>query len=152
MEAFWTKVKKTKKCWLWTANKNKAGYGKIKIKQKTRLAHRVSWEIHFGPIQDGLFVCHHCDNPTCIKPDHLFLGTSLDNMRDKIKKGRATNLTGAAVSNPGEKNPAAKLTIKQVDEIRNNYKNEDISQSSLAKYFGVSQTMISNIVRRQNWK
>lgn len=90
-ERFWLYVEKTDNCWTWTGATNKDGYGQINSRNATRriLAHRLSWMIHFGGIPSGLFVCHACDNPPCVRPDHLFVGTAMDNMRDMIKKGRA---------------------------------------------------------------
>jgi hypothetical protein len=90
-ERFWAKVRKSEGCWEWVGSKIPKGYGNIGISYrppKSALAHRVSWEIHFGPIPGGMFVCHHCDNPGCVRPDHLFLGTNLDNIRDSESKGR----------------------------------------------------------------
>ncbi len=88
MERFFQKVSKTDNCWLWLANKDNDGYGRIKIKGKTLLAHRVSWNIHFGQIPEEMNVLHRCDNPPCVNPLHLFLGTVLDNVRDRDSKGR----------------------------------------------------------------
>lgn len=85
---FWSKVQKTDDCWLWRATRFPKGYGQIKIKGRRRLAHRVAWELTNGPIPDGLQVCHHCDNPPCVRPDHLFLGTQSDNIQDAVSKGR----------------------------------------------------------------
>jgi hypothetical protein len=80
---FWNKVTKTKKCWIWNAA-NKDGYGRFGRKY----AHRISFEWHIGKIPEGLFVCHHCDNPSCVNPEHLFVGSNLDNVLDMISKGR----------------------------------------------------------------
>ena len=87
-DRFGTKVQSGSGCWEWTGTRTKRGYGQLGVSGKTKWAHRVSWEINNGPIPDGLFVCHHCDNPPCVRPSHLFLGTHQDNMRDMAEKGR----------------------------------------------------------------
>ena len=87
-ERFFKYVKKTNTCWVWTGCRVSNRYGNILINGKHTLAHRYSYELHKGKIANGLYVCHKCDNGLCVNPDHLFLGTQLDNMRDMIKKGR----------------------------------------------------------------
>jgi hypothetical protein len=93
MERFWKKVNKTDGCWLWTATRI-GRYGGFRFEGRSRTAHRVSWELAFGPIPDGLQVLHHCDTPLCVNPQHLFLGTPLDNARDRDSKGRGYNGEG----------------------------------------------------------
>ena len=91
-ERFWAKVEiiPFHGCWEWTASQNRLGYGLIHEKRRMLKAHRVSWELHYGKvIPAGLFVCHHCDNPGCVNPSHLFLGTNTDNLRDMSAKGRS---------------------------------------------------------------
>lgn len=85
---FWKKVYKTETCWLWTAGKDKDGYGKFWLDEDTIRAHRVSWEMHNGPIPEEMDVLHSCDNPPCVRPSHLFLGDNADNMADRDRKGR----------------------------------------------------------------
>lgn len=93
---FWPKVEKTEHCWTWSGAKNRRGYGWLhngsRTTRKPMRAHRASWEIHFGKIPDGLWVLHRCDNPPCVRPDHLFLGTRTDNMRDCAAKGRVSTI------------------------------------------------------------
>lgn len=91
---FWSKVDKGPGCWTWTGATQNYGYGAVTIHGLTRRAHRVSWELAHGPIPDGLHVCHRCDNPPCVNPDHLFLGTAQDNVDDKDAKGRGRNQVG----------------------------------------------------------
>lgn len=89
VDRFWEKVNKTETCWLWTAS-TQGGYGQIghDIYLRPVRAHRVSWELHYGPIPAGLDVLHKCDNPPCVRPDHLFIGTALDNVQDMLRKER----------------------------------------------------------------
>lgn len=89
-DRFWAKVKKSDACWEWQGGRLPHGYGRIVISRKEGAvrAHRFSWELHFGPIPDGMVICHRCDNPPCVRPDHLFVGTQSDNMRDCVNKGR----------------------------------------------------------------
>jgi hypothetical protein len=144
-ERFWEKVVKSEGCWSWTGATGDFGHGVIGSGgQRGRLlkAHRVSWEIHFGPIPPGLCVLHHCDNPPCCNPDCLFLGTLADNNEDKMAKGRGDFLYGAT-------NPSARLTQAQVDEIRSRYPAE--TQVQLAQVFGVHYTTIGRIVHRRGW-
>ena len=86
---FWDNVNMTGNCWLWQGGKTDSGYGIVSASPNPwRTAHRVAWELTNGPIPKGLFICHHCDNRLCVRPEHLFLGTAKDNLRDAIKKGR----------------------------------------------------------------
>lgn len=88
LDRFWARIEKTDTCWNWTRGKTKSGYGQMSVHGRKTHMHRFSYELHFGTIPNGLLVCHHCDNPSCVRPDHLFLGTDADNARDKVLKGR----------------------------------------------------------------
>jgi HNH endonuclease len=87
-ERFWAKVEKTEGCWLWMGYRNKKGYGMFKMPDRVQLAHRAAWMLTNGPIPDGLDVLHKCDNPPCVRPTMLFLGTNADNQQDSVRKGR----------------------------------------------------------------
>ena len=129
-------------CWNWTASGRGVGYGCLKIEGKVVDSHRVSWMLFQGNIPENMLVCHKCDNVFCINPDHLFLGTHQDNMDDKMSKKRNPDYAG-------ERNPSAKLTSKQVIEIRNI---EGLSQRQIAKIYKITQTMVGYIRRKENWK
>jgi hypothetical protein len=100
-------------CWLWFGAHNDRGYGSVNFNKVREEAHRIAWRIYCGPIGDGLSVCHRCDNPACVNPDHLFLGTQTDNMRDCSNKGRVK-----IPHHKGEQNSSAKLTDALVRQIR----------------------------------
>ena len=87
-QRFWKYVEKTDSCWLWTGAKIGNGYGHITVKRQSIKTHRFSWELHYGAIPAGMFVCHRCDVKACVRPDHLFLGTNQDNQLDAVAKGR----------------------------------------------------------------
>ena len=143
---FWAKVARADgdACWQWTAGRFDTGYGAFTIERRTMKAHRVSYELAYGPIPDGAFVCHRCDNPTCVRPDHLFLGTPLDNARDRDVKGRGADRRG-------ERAGAAKLTRLQVRRIRQLYASGRLSQAALAARFGISQGTVHVIVTGKCW-
>jgi hypothetical protein len=152
-ERFWEKVKKAPGCWTWTAAKYANGYGLFAFSQPWRrgYAHRASWELAFGAIPDGLWVLHHCDNPACVRPDHLFLGTHADNMRDMKSKGR-WNLNGARTSLAGENHPMRRLTETAVRDIRRRFAAGGITKRALAREYGVHEAHIGSIVRGRTWK
>lgn len=128
-------------CWNWNAT-NVRGYGKIQINGRKQRANRVSFELHCGPIPAGRHVCHRCDNPKCINPAHLFLGTNADNVADKVAKGRQahTSINGAA-------NGSAKLTETDVLAIRASTG----LLRELAAQYRMSATQISAIRRGKQW-
>lgn len=135
-------------CWLWQGAKAAvSGYGRITVGSRsdgTRRnvsTHRYSYEQYRGEIPDGMFVCHHCDNPSCVNPDHLFLGTPSDNMADKVTKGRQAK---------EEWHGMAKLNWRDVHDIRGRLR-EGARQVDLSKQFGVSQSQISAVKRGISW-
>lgn len=128
-------------CWFWLGWTQSGGYGVLRVDEKQVMAHRASWEIHRGPIPEGIKVLHRCDTPCCINPDHLFLGTQADNVKDMIQKRRN-------VPSPGERNGNAKLTADEVRKIRASEETLNI----LSGRFGVSMSMISCIKRGENWR
>jgi hypothetical protein len=142
-ERFWAKVDKQDTCWVWTASCNPKGYGQFLVNKVPRRAHRLSWEMHNGPIPAGMQVLHRCDNPSCVRPEHLFLGTNNDNMQDKITKGR-----GRAARH--EKQGKARLTTRQVVEIR--CLRGVISQLSIANIYDISSTAVHYIVADKTWR
>lgn len=147
---FWAKVDKSGDCWVWTAAKDWCGYGFFGYSEgATRVndkAHRFAWKLHFGPIPEGMHVCHHCDNPPCVRVDHLFLGTPLINARDKMSKGR---LRAGHVS--GERNGKAKLTAAEVLEIRARVAAGE-KQVRMTLDYDISPQAVNAIIQRRNWK
>jgi hypothetical protein len=158
VERFWEKVDKDgpihpalgTPCWLWRGGTTSFGYGAIGIGERLHwqmgLAHRVSYELHNGPIPDGLFVLHKCDNPPCVNPTHLFAGTPKENIQDMFAKGR-----DRAPGAPGEANNNAKLTDHAVREIRERAAQGE-RQCDLAVEFGIESATINHVVRRRGWK
>lgn len=146
---FLSRVRKTKFCWLWEGAILKPyGYGVFSIGQGTYRAHRIAYELFIGIIPEGLLVCHSCDNRACVNPRHLWLGTHADNTADMHSKGR-----GFIPSPPkGINHHKAKLTEKDVEQIKKRYAKGNIFQKDLAKEFGVRQSTIGNIITGSTWK
>lgn len=128
-------------CWLWDAGVGKSGYGVFKKDGRSISAHRFSYEEFVGPIPDEMHVLHKCDVRTCVNPDHLFVGTHDDNMKDSSRKGRKPR---------GEDNRAAKLSADDVREIRK-WMKAGVRQELIAKCFGISQSAVGNISTAKSW-
>jgi hypothetical protein len=143
---FWAKVEKTGGCWLWTAALSDRGYGRFALDGKNRHAHRIAYELTFGTILDGLFVCHSCDNRRCVNPAHLWLGTLAENNADRDAKGRHGDTAAR-----GERSGHSKLTEQDVLTIRQ-LAAEGVRHRAIARRYGVNPSQISLIVRRINWK
>ncbi len=146
---FWSKVIQTDDgtCWYWMAGRDKDGYGKFKFQGKFQSAHRMAWIFRHGEIPAGLHVLHKCDEPSCVSPSHLFLGTNQENMDDRTAKDRLPR---------GHNHPNAKLTDEQAKYARHLYFAERHTPDALAKFFGVSAYCIRGIVhglryRSQQW-
>ena len=145
LKRFYSKIEKQKNgCWIWIASKTKDNYGSFFYNGR---AHRVSYQLFLGSIPDGLLVCHKCDVTECVNPEHLFLGTVLDNNLDCIRKNRHSK-KGAT----GEKHGSAKLTEKQVLEMRKRVNENEITQYRAAKLYGVDPSLVNGIVHRRYWK
>lgn len=126
-------------CWNWAGSINGCGYGKFQINGRQALAHRASWAQHFGKIPFKMFVCHRCDNPRCVNPDHLFLGNAAANAADKQRKGRGN---GGCVSQRG-----IKLTMSQAAAI----KDDPRLHREIAADYGVSRVTVTNIKNGRKW-
>lgn len=139
---FWEKVdvRSPDECWNWKGSKLRDGYGNLRIKKHTTQAHRLSYELHFGKIPDGLFVLHKCDNSSCVNPNHLYLGDHTKNMKDKIARNRCAK---------GER-AKSKLTEEKVIEIRKLLNNK-VPRKAIGKLFGVGLTCITDIYSGRTW-
>lgn len=143
---FLRSVQKTETCWIWKGHKWGQGYGGIKLRQTRFRTHRLSWMLYRGDIPKNMCVCHSCDNPLCVNPKHLWLGTIEQNMKDCSDKNRNAK---------GEKSGASKLTLENVLEIRKIYKERKSSKwgvERLAKKFGVFPQTITYAATGKSWK
>jgi len=153
---FWAKVDTSAGmdgCWLWTGALTEAGgYGRFDaVKGQSGRAHRFAYELLVGPIPDGLLVCHHCDNPPCVNPSHLFIGTAKDNVADMVRKDRVWRGGVPADRQPrGERHYMARLTEAQVRELRARAGAGEV-QAALAREYGVADETVSAIMHRRTW-
>jgi hypothetical protein len=144
-------------CHLWKAYKNPSGYGVLTLGKKIRLAHRVSWVLHHGDLPSGKAVLHKCDNPACVNPDHLRIGSNVDNILDRIEKKRtASGPTHGSVTKPestprGERHHWAKLKESEVSEIRRLYAEEGLTFREIARQFGIHKDSIGPIISGSRW-
>lgn len=173
--AFWAKVDKSGgegACWIWQGTTDKDGYGSTSWFYKSIRSHRLAYRLTVGEIPAGQLVLHACDNPPCCNPQHLTIGTHADNVKDRVAKDRSAKATRhGSVTHPervlrglhhpgrlhpernarGEQNGAAVLSETQVREIRSRYEHGGISHARLAQEYGVSKSIVGNIIRRRNW-
>jgi hypothetical protein len=141
-ERFWYFVRKHESCWEWIGAVGRNGYGRFWDGKRLALVHRFAFELHFGEIPPSKFICHHCDNRRCVRPDHLFVGTAKDNREDMLRKGRWRK--SRPVGLRGEKNGSAKLRDYQLPEIRARLAS-GATQTAVALEYGVSQHTIWRI-------
>lgn len=144
-DRFWAKVDRTGECWVWTGYRDPNGYGRISRGNGIPpiLASRLSWLLHHGTLPDDLYVCHHCDNPSCVRPDHLFLGDQKANMQDAARKNRTTL---------GERSAASKLSDAAVRDMRLRYAAGQASIAELAAEHGVLRGTIKNAIEGVTWR
>ncbi len=142
---FFDKVLITDSCWLWISALDKDGYGKLKFHQKQFQAHRFSYELFVGPIELGKYILHRkeCGNRNCVNPHHLYMGTPADNVKDRQTWGKLVR---------GEDHGNARLSEKDVLDIRRIHKDKQITFKNTADLFGISPTYVGQIVSGKNWK
>ena len=151
-DRFWSRVKKTSKCWEWQGTKLKTGYGVVSIKGKNIRAHRIAYELTKGKIPQGYGVCHTCDNPSCVKPDHLWIGTHKENMEDRNKKGGYLIETSDFIRNlkimtkGGRPKQVNKVLIEKRKEIMVKLLQEGFSRTQVAFIFSVHPAQVTRVL------
>lgn len=166
-DRFWSHVEKTDTCWLWTGAGGRRGYGFLNLDGRPYPAHRLAYELTYGLLLPGIWCLHHCDNPPCVRPDHLFLGTRGDNVRDMVAKQRhwaavhpERVLRGAmhhSARHPelrprGEAHARATLTNALVREIRRLYSEAHVSKSGIARGLGISRSCVQHVLAERTWR
>jgi len=136
-ERFWSMVDQSGECWLWRGSLHDWGYGQVRLIKGNMYAHRLAYILTHGDIPPGMYICHSCDNPACVRPEHLFAGTPMENSQDMISKGRIGT---------------RKLTTEAVLEIREKYATGETSIPKLAREYGVANTTVFHVVARRTWR
>jgi hypothetical protein len=160
VQRFWEKVDVggPDECWEWKGERTAKGYGRFDVAGRHIRAHRFAWELAHGPIPEGMFALHHCDNPPCCNPAHLFEGTNLDNMADMTAKRRAAagerhgSRTHPERVSRGERRPNAKLTEEDIRMIRFAHSTGRFSYKDLATCYAINWMHVRDIVKRKYWK
>lgn len=142
-DEFWNHVDRSGECWEWTAGRQR-GYGALKVGKRHYRAHRLSYEMHHGVDPGDLKVCHKCDNPACVRPEHLFLGTQADNMADKVAKGR-TSRAGVR----GEAHPMVRFSDADVAEMRSLWFDGRVTQTEIARRFDCKVGTVNKIIHHR---
>lgn len=145
--SFWEKVDLLGSCWTWTGAASALGYGHYGYRNKTFSAHRCAYEYSVGPVPDGLFVCHRCDNPSCVNPAHLYAGTAKQNTADMHERGRAPR-----VGPVGSKNSHAVLAAEDVLEIRLRFAAGGVTPKELAAEYGIDSSHVNAILTGRTWR
>lgn len=151
---FWNHVNKLEgedACWEWCGFLSQGGYGSFTTLKKIENAHRVAWRLTFGPIPEGKYGCHTCDNRKCVRPSHIFMGTPQENSQDAARKYRYGGINGS-LDRKGVNNAAARLTWEKVTEIRRLRNEEGLTMKSIGQKFGVSGAMVTRIMSNLAWK
>jgi hypothetical protein len=157
---FWANVQKTDKCWIWIGRRTKQGYGSFSglrqglgvFPENGRIstsAHRFSWKFKNGPIPNGLDVLHYCDTPPCVNPDHLWLGTDLDNMRDKVRKGRQNSPSGIEHYHA---HMTSEDAIRAMRKENTKFPMENSTVLRISQKYGVSANVVRNVIYRKSYK
>jgi len=145
---FWMRAQKTEdanECWIWCSTKDRNGYGIFSFGGEVYRAHRIAYELSNGAFPARMLVCHYCDNPACVNPNHLFIGTQKENMSDCASKGRKPSFCG-------EKNSRHKVTALQVEQIRREYSRGGVTQKELGCKYGISRGGLARIIRGATWR
>ncbi len=152
-ERFWSGcTRKESGCWEWNRSRNSHNYGRFSVGQKTYSAHRYAMVFLFGSIPDGMFVCHRCDNPCCVSPFHLYIGTRWQNARDMVTRNRHRWKRARRLDIAGENSMFAVLTEAKVLAMRRMYVPHEVGFQLIAKKFGVSKRAAMSAIKGKTWK